>query len=83
MKKLTLILLASSLLSGCAAVKQHARTVNELAEDLCMLVATENADQLAGLTPTQWCALHENLQPFIDEILSAKAAAEPKAELRP
>lgn len=75
-------LLTAFLLTGCAAIKNHARTVNDIASDLCMLVATENAEQLAGLTPRQWCQIHENLQPFIDEVLAAKRSSETKVGLQ-
>lgn len=74
--------LVSGLVVGCAAFKKVARTVNDIATDLCWIAARENPDQLGGLLPKEWCAIKENIDPFIDQILQAKQAAEGKAGLK-
>lgn len=61
---------------SCAALKSTLRTIDDVATDLCMIVATEqDPKDLQGMSPSQWCAIHDNLKPFIDAALSAKADA--------
>jgi hypothetical protein len=60
----------------CAAFKNTVRTINDIASDLCMLVAVDQeAEDLDGLSPSAWCAIQENLAPFIDAALSAQQDA--------
>ena len=67
-------------LNGCAAFKNVARVVNDVAHDLCMVVAAEqDAEELDGLSPRAWCAIHKNLKPFIDSVLAAKEEAAEKS----
>ncbi len=60
--------------SGCAAVKPIARTVNDIAHEACELFAAEQGDRL-GMSPAEFCAVHENLKPWIDQLLEAKRLA--------
>lgn len=66
---------------ACGTLKDIGRTVNDAATILCELVATDNKDQLDGLSPAEWCAIQKNIAPFIDEILSAKQSASKKSGL--
>lgn len=59
----------------CALFKKVTRTVNDAAKILCEVFAQEHAQDLQGFSPTEWCAIHENLQPFIDAALEAKQSA--------
>lgn len=56
-------------------IKPAVRTVNDLAYELCGLFFSEKM----GLNPIDaakvYCDTHENLKPFIDEILKAKQKA--------
>ena len=64
---------------GCGMLKQTGRTINDAASILCTLFAVEAAEtdpeMLGGMNAADYCAIHDNLQPFIDEALSAKQAA--------
>jgi len=87
MKAITLIigqlLIISTLVivASCGLLKDVGRTANDAAAILCELVAAEKPEELQGLSPQQWCAIHDNLQPFLDEVLSAQKAAAKKTGL--
>lgn len=66
---------------NCGLLKDIGRTANDAAMILCELVAAEKQQELQGLSPQQWCAIHENLRPFLDEVLSAQKAAAKKTGL--
>lgn len=74
---LTLVTLALVCLglSGCANWKPAARTVNDVARDLCSLFFAEkqgiSVEQAAELA----CETREQLDPWIAEVLAAKQAA--------
>ena len=73
---LALGLALTSILVSCATLKSAGRTINDAATVLCELFAQDaDAEQLKGFTPSQYCAVHEHLEPFIDEALKAKNAA--------
>lgn len=59
---------------GCAWFKGAVRTAADAAAVLCELWAQDNSAQLK-LSPQDFCALAENLQPFIDAALAAKRDA--------
>lgn len=62
-------------LTGCSFLKNTGRTINDAASILCNLFATEHPEEIQGLTPAEWCAVHDNIAPFIDEALRAKQSA--------
>jgi len=67
-----LILVALLSVAGCAAFKKVARTANSVATDLCWIFAADHQDELGGIAPAAWCAIKENLDPFIEYILKAQ-----------
>ena len=67
-------------LSACALIKPIARTSNDVAGTLCEIVAAEQEPEaLGGMSVEDWCAIHDNVDPFLDIVLSAKAEAAEKA----
>jgi hypothetical protein len=46
--------------------------VNDAANVLCELFGAENPDVLQGASVSDYCAVKENLDPFIESILAAK-----------
>lgn len=86
MKAITLIIgqlliILIFIVASCGLLKDIGRTANDAAMILCELVAAEKQQELQGLSPQQWCAIHDNLQPFLDEVLSAQKAAAKKTGL--
>lgn len=60
---------------ACAGLKTVLRTADDIATDLCMLFATDNAEDLAerySMSPREWCAVKDNFQPFIDDVLKLR-----------
>lgn len=76
-----LIIATLVIVASCGLLKDVGRTANDAAAILCELVAAEKQQELQGLSPQQWCAIHENLRPFLDEVLSAQKAAAKKTGL--
>lgn len=76
-----LIIATLVIAASCGLLKDVGRTANDAAAILCELVAAEKPEELQGLSPQQWCAIHENLRPFLDEVLSAQKAAAKKTGL--
>ena len=58
--------------TGCAAFKPAARTVNNVARLACE-TAFGVEDLPPGISVKDFCEAHEHVQPFIDQILAAKA----------
>lgn len=56
---------------ACSATKPVARTLNDAARVACE-VAFGEEELPQGMTPEQMCDAHEDLQPFIRQILAAK-----------
>ena len=85
--KITAIILAITLLSGCALFKGVMNTVNDLAESLCDVMGTspeaagavsieemcKPIDELDGFSLAEFCAIHGPLSPFIRVILTENA----------
>lgn len=69
-------------LAACAAVKPVLRTIDDVAQDLCMIFAAENEDAL-GISPGDFCEAKQHLQPFIDQVLAAKQTAGGMATAKP
>ena len=63
-------LLLTTLLGGCA----HLRTLNDAATVVCELFAVDH-EEAFGMSPSDWCSVKENLDPFLDEILAAQRNA--------
>jgi hypothetical protein len=77
MKHLIVVL---ALVAGCGWLGSAIRTTIDIARCLCEVVAAEQPEgELAGMSPEEWCEVRENLEPFIDEVTRAKAAASRKA----
>lgn len=72
---LSLLTLTVVLTVGCALIKPAARTANDIALKTCTDTFGASGDELPkGLTPKEFCSIHKNLHPFIDNILAAKMA---------
>jgi predicted small secreted protein len=79
MRSLIVIVLALALTS-CGTIKQIGRTIQDVAQALCLVAASEQPkDALGGMSAEDWCSIEENLRPFLDAALSAKQEAEGKA----
>ena len=76
-----LIIATLAITASCGLLKDIGRTANDAAMILCELVAAEKQQELDGLSSQQWCAIHDNLQPFLDGVLSAQKAAAEKSGL--
>ena len=62
------------LVAGCSLFKTIVRSVNDIATDLCWVYAEEH-----GL-PASYCAVKENVDPFVDYILRATRDGVPDAD---
>jgi hypothetical protein len=82
MKKLLCVFAMLGCLVGCAALKPIIRTIVDIATLLCENAASEQPiSALQGQTPQQFCKVKANVQPFIDQVLSAKLNASRKTGL--
>jgi len=73
--KPTYVLAVLGVVVACAGFKSVIRTADDIASDLCVLFAVDNKSDIAeryNLTPQQWCAVKENFQPFIDDVLQLR-----------
>jgi hypothetical protein len=70
---------------GCAGLAAVARTANDIARDACVLFATENKAALGASvgSPADWCAVRENVAPFLDSILSAQRMSAQRMGIAP
>lgn len=76
MKKLPLLLL---LCAGCAEMKPIARTVNDVARDLCAIFYGKREGISIDEAARTFCATEKQLGPWIDEVLSAEQRAGTKS----
>jgi predicted small secreted protein len=60
---------------GCNTLKDIGRTINDAASIMCELFALEQGEEALGMSAGEWCNVHDNLKPFIDEALAAQRAA--------
>lgn len=63
-----------TLLGGCAWFKGALHTAADAARVICELWAEDNKAALK-LSPADFCAVAENIQPFLDATLAAKRDA--------
>lgn len=68
------IVLLVILLSSCALFQKVLHTAEDAAEVLCQLWAKDQGPQLR-LSPEDFCAIADNVRPFVDQALAAKQAA--------
>jgi hypothetical protein len=61
-------------LGGCALFKDVLHTTTDIADALCRAWATDNQAELK-LSPEEFCAIVENVKPFIDQVEVAKKTA--------
>lgn len=78
-----LVFTAFGLLVSCASLKPIARTVNDAATVLCELYGAENPELLDGASVSDYCAVKENLDPFIDSVLAAKQSLKASLNAEP
>jgi hypothetical protein len=69
---LMLVVLLGFVPTGCAGWKPVARTVDGVAETLCAQFFGEKQKLSLEDAAKQFCATHEELQPWIDQVLAAK-----------
>jgi hypothetical protein len=72
---LVVLMLAGLLLGSCANWKPAARTVNDLARDLCSLFFAESQGISVEQAAETACNTRDQLDPWLREILAAKQAA--------
>lgn len=75
---LTLVL--GHMTASCSAVKPVARTVNDVARDLCSMFFSEKEGISFEDAARGACSTREVLDPFIREVLKAKQAAAGQGE---
>lgn len=66
---------ALGLVASCSSVKPAARTVNDVARDLCSMFFSEKEGISFEDAARGACSTREVLDPFIREVLKAKQAA--------
>lgn len=71
MKHLITLLLAC-VVTSCAAWQPVAKTINETARIICIEAFGESQ---TGMSAEDWCAVHENLYPFIKAVTGAREGA--------
>ena len=85
MKKTISILLLSATLMACAEaipiITKVLPTLLDVATDLCLLTADEEKDKIGGLSPSEWCMIPSNLEPFIAAAQAGQAEAKGAAGL--
>lgn len=72
-----LVMLLISILLVCISAcwaKPALRTANDIAKQACETFAEARERQL-GISKEQWCALRDNLDPFLSVILAAERKA--------
>lgn len=68
-----LILTLVTTLVGCRLIKPIARTANDIGLKACKdTFGASDVELPKGMSLEEFCAIHENVQPFIDNILAAK-----------
>ena len=70
------VTLFTVVLVNCGVIGPVVKTVRNVADVLCEVVAQDNVDELDGMTPEEWCSIKENVDPFLDIVAVAKSNAE-------
>ena len=73
-------LVALLTLGACAALKPAARTVVDIARDLCAMVTAERNGITTEQAVRTFCATESQLEPWLDELLAAKQRAAARAD---
>ena len=63
-------------LVGCGFLKTVAKTADNIADDHCQMYAANHAEELASLTPEEWCGIRDNVKPFLDILLASQQQME-------
>lgn len=70
-----LLLLSALTLPACASWRPVTRTVNDVAGDLCAVFFAEKKGLSLEEAGRTFCRTHEQLQPWLDQVLAAQQAA--------
>ncbi len=74
-----LVVALTANIHACGTLKDAGRSLNDAASIMCNVFAVElsevDPERLGGKSATDYCAIHDNLSPFIDQALSVKNAA--------
>lgn len=65
--------------TGCAEMKPVARTVNDVARDLCAIFYGKKQGITIDEAARAFCATEKQIAPFLDEVLAAEQRAGMKA----
>lgn len=69
------VLALALVLPGCSVFKSTTRGISDAAAIVCETVAVDmTAKQRAELSPREWCQIHENVKPYLDDLLRAQRA---------
>jgi hypothetical protein len=68
--------------SSCATLGKVIRTVDVVARDLCEIWGAEQGEAKLGMSPAEFCAVDDNVRPFVDAALAAKHAGGVEAGAR-
>ena len=65
---------------GCAQalpiVTKLLPSILDIATDLCLLTADEQKDKIGDMSPSEWCQIPQNLEPFIAGAQQGKKVGE-------
>lgn len=76
------IIVVAAIAVSCAAVKPVLRTVSDAAAILCETAfGVDDAAERAGISVREYCAIHKNVKPFLDEAMKAQRAGAQRAGL--
>lgn len=73
--RIALLTLVAVSLSGCAGWKPAARTVNDVARDLCSMFFAESQSISIEQAAEVACKTRDQLDPWLREVLAAKQTA--------
>ncbi len=72
MKRPVALVLALTLAAGCAELKAHAKSANDIARELCFLSASQqDPEALGGVAADIYCDDH--FQEYLDRVLALQA----------